>query len=352
MKQYWWKFLGILLVGYAVIGGLLMPLKTGITGVRIANSDSLNFHTGKPATLSIDIYNAGKSLSVKEVLLINGSRKFRAGQVTVHEDGLLDAIFDVKFGKNQASESIYTLYVKANGQWMAFPGAVGIRAGASDTAAGNAVELSDEELEADPDQMKGFPNRIILYESIRNLLYHVPMWFSMIFLLSLSAWYSIKFLNKGRLDDDLRSESLIRTAILTGILGCITGSVWASVTWEQWWPKDPKLNGVAIGMLMYLSYLLLRNGVKDDYQKARVSAVYNLFVFPVFMALIAIMPKLSGESLHPGAGGTTTFKQYDLDNTLRMFFYPAVIGWICIFTWLASLLYRYKKLNSEITNHD
>ena len=184
----------------------------------------------------------------------------------------------------------------------------------------------------------------ITNETIRNLFYHVPMWFTMIFLLGLSMFYAIKYLRNGKVDDDLRSHSLIQVGILTGILGCLTGSVWASVTWGQWWPRDPKLNGVAIGMIMYFAYLLLRNGIRDEHQKARVSSVYNIFIYPIFISLIVIMPKLAGESLHPGAGGSVGFIKYDLDNTMRMYFYPAIIGWICIFMWLASLQYRYKKL--------
>jgi heme exporter protein C len=145
----------------------------------------------------------------------------------------------------------------------------------------------------------------------------------------------------------LRSDAFVKTGIVAGLLGCATGSVWASVTWDSWWPRDPKLNGVAIGMLMYLAYLLLRSSIKDDYQRARISAVYNLFVFPIFISLIVIMPKLGGEGLHPGAGGTVGFKQYDLDNTLRMYFYPAVLGWILIYAWVAQLLYRTNKLESD-----
>src|ERR1051325_12094491 len=38
------------------------------------------------------------------------------------------------------------------------------------------------------------PKRFILHESIRNLYFHVPMWFSMIFLFFISLFYSIKYL--------------------------------------------------------------------------------------------------------------------------------------------------------------
>jgi heme exporter protein C len=67
-------------------------------------------------------------------------------------------------------------------------------------------------------------------------------------------------------------------------------------------------------------------------------------VFPVFIALIVVMPRLSAVSLHPGSGDSVNFSQYDMDNTLRMFFYPAVIGWTLLYVWMASLGIRLQKI--------
>lgn len=337
VRKNWWKWLGIVLLAYSLWGGLFIPLKTGITGV-----DKVSIESGKETVVGIDIYNPGSDFK-PEMAILGGKWGFQASKLEYDGQGFLKACFSPLLGKNHEG-GMNDLYVKANGQWMAFPSAVSIVRGSSDTGATNYAPVN---VTADPDAKKGFPNRPILNESIRNLFFHVPMWFSMIFVLLLSAIHAIRYLRTGNLDFDTRSDALVRAGILAGALGCLTGSAWASVTWNSWWPRDPKLNGVAVGMLMYLAYLLLRKSLRDDYQRARISAVYNLFVFPVFISLIIIMPKLSGDSLHPGAGGTVGFNQYDLDNTMRMFFYPAVAGWIIIYTWAASLLYRINKLGYQ-----
>jgi heme exporter protein C len=335
MARHLWKILAVLLLAYVLIGGLFVPLKTGITGV-----DKLNIVSDTTTTLNIDIYNPDKVFKPEKAVL-GGKYGFVATRLS-YDSGVLQADFMPRLGK-EGPQGMSNLYVLANGRWMAFPSAVSITRAASDTGISNAQRIVSRDNDA---HEMAFPNRPILNESIRNLFYHVPMWFSMILLLLVSSVYSVKYLVKSDLRFDLRSDALIRVAILAGLLGCATGSVWASVTWDSWWPRDPKLNGVAIGMLMYSAYILLRSGIRDDYQKARISAVYNLFVFPIFIALIVIMPKLSGDSLHPGAGGTVGFNQYDLDNTMRMFFYPAVIGWTLIFLWVASLQYRINKLKN------
>ncbi|MBL7812450.1 MAG: cytochrome c biogenesis protein CcsA [Bacteroidetes bacterium] len=340
MRKNWWKYLAVLLLLYVLAGGLFTPLKTGIGG-----TDRLKITSMDSQQVQIGIYNPGADFRVENVLISNGNLNFTSLNNHWDGKGMLKATFAPRLGKTGDGGGLFSLYVKANGYWMAYPAAFSIERNPADTVSSNALRPEQSNLSAGvPDAFRAFPNRQVLYESIRNLLFHVPMWFTMICLLLLSAWHATRYLMKQHIDADLRSESLARVAVLTGFLGCVTGSVWARVTWGLWWPSDPKLNGVAVGMLMYLAYLLLRSSLNDPYQRARVSAVYNVFVFPVFIALIVIMPKLSDASVHPGSGGTVGFNKYDLDNTLRMYFYPAVAGWILLFLWMSSLLYRFKKI--------
>jgi heme exporter protein C len=56
------------------------------------------------------------------------------------------------------------------------------------------------------------------------------------------------------------------------------------------------------------------------------------------------------DSLHPGNGGNPAFKQYDLDQYMRIVFWPANIGWISLGVWIATLKVRmglvaYKREN-------
>ncbi len=190
------------------------------------------------------------------------------------------------------------------------------------------------------------PDLAILEQSIRNLYYHVPMWFGMIFLLLASMVYAIKNLSGGNPEDDLKSSLYANVAILFGGIGIVTGMIWAKNTWGAYWTNDPKLNGAAIGMLMYLAYSVLRSSIEDEEKRARISAVYNIFCFPVFIVLIFVLPRIT-DSLHPGNGGNPGFNSYDLDSRLRMVFYPAVIGWTLIGFWLADLHIRTKLLERK-----
>lgn len=183
------------------------------------------------------------------------------------------------------------------------------------------------------------PDLPILEQSIRNLYYHVPMWFGMILLLLASMINAIQVLNKKDLTYDIKSEAYATTAMTFGVIGLLTGMIWAKNTWGAYWTNDPKLNSAAIGMLMYAAYFVLRSSIDDEEKKARVSAVYNIFSFPVFIVLVFVLPRLT-DSLHPGNGGNPGFNSYDLDSRLRMVFYPAVIGWSLIGFWMSDLSIR------------
>ncbi len=188
------------------------------------------------------------------------------------------------------------------------------------------------------------PDLPIIEQSIRNLFYHVSMWFAMVAMMAGSFGNAIGFLRSENLQKDTRSLSLAETGMLFAFLGLFTGMMWAKFTWGAWWTNDPKLNGSAITILIYLAYFVLRNGIEEPRKKARISAVYNIFAFVMMIVFIGVLPRMT-DSLHPGNGGNPGFNSYDLDNRLRLVFYPAVIGWILIGTWIAALRYRIKNLS-------
>jgi heme exporter protein C len=190
------------------------------------------------------------------------------------------------------------------------------------------------------------PELPILHESIRNLYFHVPMWFSMIVLFSVSVFYSIKFLLSNDPEHDLKAVESINTGIVFGILGIITGSIWAKFTWGSAWSFDVKQNYAAIALLLYSAYLVLRNAIDEEQRRAKISAIYNIFAFPMMVVLLFVLPRL-GDSLHPGNGGNPGFNSYDLDSRMRMVFYPACMGWIIIGYWIYTLLFRLRRLNKN-----
>ncbi len=186
----------------------------------------------------------------------------------------------------------------------------------------------------------------ILNETIRNLYFHVTMWFSMILILAGSLYFSLKYLSSGDLINDVKANETAQVGIFLGVLGILTGAVWAKFTWGAFWVNDPKLNGAAITLLIYLAYSILRGSMADEKLRARVAAVYNIFAFALLIVFLIILPRMT-DSLHPGNGGNPGFGTYDLDNTMRLVFYPAVIGWTLLGAWLVDVRVRMNRIENK-----
>jgi heme exporter protein C len=195
------------------------------------------------------------------------------------------------------------------------------------------------------------PRLNILNETIRALYFHVPMWFGMVLLFLVSLVYAILYLLKPSPDLDIKAAEFANVGLIFGILGIVTGMLWANYTWGSPWHGDPKQNGAAIALLVYLAYFILRGSVQNEEQKARLSAVYNIFAFAAMVPLIFIIPRMTS-SMHPGSGGNPGFNMYDLDSKMRLVFYPAVIGWFLIGIWITLLRVKTRLLENEILDID
>ena len=201
------------------------------------------------------------------------------------------------------------------------------------------------------------PRLPILNESIRNLYFHVCMWFGMMILFIISVVHSIKYLRNAAYRHDVAAASYAAMGSFFGILGYLTGIIWANYTWltDQHQSlanvlKEPKLIGAAIALLIYGAYFVLRGSLTDMDKRARVSAVYNIFAFALLFPSIWIIPRLVG-SLHPGAPGSDSgnpaLNFNDIDSRLRMVFYPGVIGWTLLGVWIATLKIRLQLLKDK-----
>jgi heme exporter protein C len=186
----------------------------------------------------------------------------------------------------------------------------------------------------------------ILHETIRNLYFHVPMWMAVLSLFVISVFYSIKYLNTGKQEYDLAAVECVNTGLMFYFLGLVTGMIWAKFAWGEYWSADPKQNCAAIAFLLYCAYLVLRNSIDEEQKRAKIAAIYNIFAFPIMVILLFVLPRLT-DSLHPGSGGNPAFGKYDLDNGMKIAFYPAMLGWSLIAVWIATLRFRIRSLEYQ-----
>jgi heme exporter protein C len=186
--------------------------------------------------------------------------------------------------------------------------------------------------------MQNIPYLPILHQTIRNLYYHVPMWFSMTVMMFVSVYYAIRYLKTENKLYDIKTVASAEVGVLLGILGLLTGSLWGRYTWGTWWSGDIKLNMSLVAVFIYLAYFILRNSIEDEKKQAKISASYNIFAAAALIPLLFIIPRMTN-SLHPGADDNPAFSTYNdsLNANMRPVFYSAVIGFILLSWWLFEL---------------
>ncbi|MEO7079874.1 MAG: cytochrome c biogenesis protein CcsA [Flavobacteriales bacterium] len=331
MKGWWWKLLSVVLLLYVVIVGLGTPLGPALVHV------SIDRIAPGPVSIEVTGYNTHFSGNKPEVWLENDGQQLCATEVSALSDVQLSATFNVPEGFRTNLTSIWA--------WDPQDGTIVLREAFFTEELGTGItEVACAASDA-PRPGFSFPNRSILNETIRNLFFHVPMWFTMMVLMTIAFWQSLVVLRTGNLAADSKALSAVDVSLLFAALGLITGSIWARATWGDWWTSDPKLNGAAVTVLIYAAYLILRGSVPDPHKRARLAAIYNIFAYVLMMVFIMVLPRLT-DSLHPGSGGNPAFNQYDLDSSLRAVFYPAVSGWILLGVWAYTLHQRAARLRS------
>ncbi len=345
MAKNWWKILSALLVLTTLIIGLNAPLAPGISKVE---PERLTYGVNSIVLSGYNSHFAEAEPSL-QVWLTNGKHIISPYEQVVLDNKSVRLSFSIP---EKVEDSFFDLYVNND-----IDGTLMLESALMQQNLVVEVDVPEpEESPLKPMKTKEadwfhFPNQSILNETIRNLFFHVPSWFAMMFLMTMSLVYSVRYLRGSAMEYDLKAGNAARVGLVFAAAGLLTGSVWARFTWGAWWVSDPRLNGAALGVLVYLAYFVLKSSVNDSEKAARLGAVYNIFAYAMMMLFIMILPRMT-DSLHPGVGGNPAFSQYDLDDNMRLIFYPAVIGWIGIGIWILQLRNRidmlsFRKMNRE-----
>ena len=347
LRASWWKILAVTLLVYTFIAGMLIPLKSGITNATPSTAEM-----GQALTLTVTGYNidfAAAPTSLRAWLKLSEDHLLAATRVEALSDQQVRVAFDLPAylppgPDNQAA----TLIVAGEGFGNAiYPDAVFLRQVQANATAGTTAWTTDRIDELPQAAGISFPFRNILGETIRNTYFHVSLWLSMMIIFIGSVWAAVKYLRTQDIRYDYQSQALTGAGFFFGILGLITGGIWAQYTWGTFWSFDIKQNMTAVALLIYGAYFILRGSLDDAEKRARVASAYNIFAFVALIPLIYVIPRMV-DSLHPGSGGNPALGGEDLDSTMRMIFYPAIIGWALFGVWMASLQYRARLLHERL----
>jgi heme exporter protein C len=88
--------------------------------------------------------------------------------------------------------------------------------------------------------------------------FHVPSWFAMFLSTFVCGIASGVFLFTRRRSADGLAAAAAELVVVFGLIGLITGPLWARRAWGVWWQWDAKLTTALVLWLIFVAYLLLR----------------------------------------------------------------------------------------------
>jgi len=123
------------------------------------------------------------------------------------------------------------------------------------------------------------PTEITMGDVQRVFYFHVSVgWVAAIgFLLAVIA--GIAYLSKGNSNWDIIGVAGVEVGLVFAFLNIVTGSIWAKPVWNTWWTWDPRLITATISELIYIAYMMLRQGLDDPDRRARFGAIYAILGF-------------------------------------------------------------------------
>ncbi len=194
-----------------------------------------------------------------------------------------------------------------------------------------------------------------LGERIRIMNFHVPVAWITVLAYLVSMIYSILYLRRRNPDDDLKAVSAAVLGTLFCLLATVTGMIWAKFNWGTYWNWDPREVSIFILLLVYFAYFALRFAVDNEFARARLSAVYSILAFITVPFLVFILPRLQA-GLHPGSGSEGNFGPVlssgteMLNPAMQVNFSISMAAFTMLFFWMMNLTYRYRKVNSLMSN--
>ncbi|MBT3187866.1 MAG: cytochrome c biogenesis protein CcsA [Anaerolineae bacterium] len=140
------------------------------------------------------------------------------------------------------------------------------------------------------------------------------------------------YLRTQNLKWDLVEQAAVEISLVFFFITIVLGSIWARPIWNTWWTWDPRLTSASIVELIYLAYLMLRQGIEDPDRRARFGAVYTLvgaisvpITFLSIRMFRTIHPVVIGNKSAAAEGG------FSMSSDMKIAFFFALFAFTIIF---------------------
>lgn len=193
------------------------------------------------------------------------------------------------------------------------------------------------------------PREAVMGDVQRVFYFHVAAgWVGALAFLVAAVAGGIYLARKDRKWDKVAFAS-VEIGVIFTFINIVSGSIWARPIWNTWWTWDPRLVTATIMELIYLAYIMLRQGIEDPDRRARFGAVYSIVGFisvPITFLSIRIF-----RTIHPvvvGSGDPTATGAFDMTPKMRVAFFFSLFTFTMVYATLLWHRLRLQNLSDKV----
>jgi len=141
----------------------------------------------------------------------------------------------------------------------------------------------------------------------------------------------------------------VEIGIVFTFINIASGSIWARPAWNTWWTWDPRLVTATIMELLYVAYLMLRQGIDDPDRRARFGSVYGIAAFvsvPITFLSIRFF-----RTIHPvviGSNDPTAQGTFDMTPRMLQTFMVSLLTFTFVYVSLLWHRVRLGRLDEQV----
>lgn len=157
------------------------------------------------------------------------------------------------------------------------------------------------------------------------------------------------YLARGERRWDLVALASVEIGVIFTFANIVSGAIWARPIWNTWWTWDPRLVTATVMELVYIAYLMLRQGIEDPDRRARFGAVYGIVGFlsvPLTFLSIRIF-----RTIHPvviGSGDPTATGAFDMSPKMRVAFFFSLFTFTFVYITVLWHRLRLQRFSEKV----
>ena len=183
----------------------------------------------------------------------------------------------------------------------------------------------------------------------RIFYFHVASAWIGLFAFFITLVAGIIYLRTGQQRWDRIGLASVEIGLVFTIMTAASGSIWARPAWNTWWTWDPRLTTYTIMALIYVAYLMLRQGIEDPQRRSRFAAVYGIVGFisvPITFFAIRIW-----RTIHPvvvGNGGEQAQGTFAMAQPMVIVMLFCVVTFTVLYFCLLANRLQLERLNERV----